>query len=109
VARLGLIGLLLILAGLQYRLWAGQGSMAQVHQLQHQLKTIRQANQQQKVQNKKLAARIHDLKTGTAGVARLARTEMGYVKKGETFYMTVPAGSDRESTNGGTGRGTAKR
>lgn len=104
MARLGLIGLLLILAGLQYRLWVGQGSLAQVHHLQHQLKTIRQANQQQKAQNKKLAAHIHDLKTGTASVARLARTELGYVKKGETFYMTVPAGNARKPSTGGRGQ-----
>lgn len=95
MARVGLILLALMLGGLQYQLWVGDGSLEQAHTLQQKLHSIRSANKKQKATNDALAARIKDLKSGTAGVQRLARSELGYVKSGETFYLTVPNGDKR--------------
>jgi cell division protein FtsB len=91
-------GLLILLVLLQYRLWLGEGGMREVTRLRAEIVTQRDKNQQLKERNRTLGAEVQDLKKGTVAIEERARTDLGMVGKGETFYQvvtpkTAPAGS----------------
>lgn len=84
-----LIILVLVLAGLQYRLWVGEGSIAHVTRLKQQIATQTQENKRLQMQNDRLEAEVRALKDGYAAIEAKAREELGLVKKGETFFLFV--------------------
>ncbi|EQB2518678.1 septum formation initiator family protein [Pseudomonas aeruginosa] len=81
--------LILALAGLQYRLWVGDGSLAQVRDLQKQIADQHGENERLLERNRILEAEVAELKkgTGTETVEERARHELGMVKDGETLYQ----------------------
>ncbi len=79
--------LVLILAGLQYRLWVGDGSLAQVQALQQQIAEQQAENEQLLERNRILEAEVLELKQGTETVEERARHELGMAKEGETLYQ----------------------
>ncbi|HKK15318.1 MAG TPA: cell division protein FtsB [Gammaproteobacteria bacterium] len=81
--------LLVILLVLQYQLWIGNGSMTDVHHLQQVKKDKSEENSELQERNQALAAEVHDLKTGYEAIEERARSEMGMIKKGETFYQLI--------------------
>ncbi|MDX2349088.1 MAG: cell division protein FtsB [Porticoccus sp.] len=74
---------------LQYRLWVGEGSMAQRQVLQHKVDIQQEENDVLRERNSILAGEVSDLKDGLESVEERARTDLGMVKEGETFYMVV--------------------
>ncbi|MBH8649457.1 septum formation initiator family protein [Pseudomonas aeruginosa] len=78
--------LILALAGLQYRLWVGDGSLAQVRNLQKQIADQHGENERLLERNRILEAEVAELKKGTETEER-ARHELGMVKDGETLYQ----------------------
>lgn len=76
--------LILALAGLQYRLWVGDGSLAQVRDLQKQIADQHGENERLLERNRILEAEVAELKKGTETVEERARHELGMVKDGET-------------------------
>ena len=92
-----LIWLLVVLLVLvQYKLWVGDGSFAEVWDLYQQVETQREANQQLRERNQALEAEVQDLKQGVGAIEERAREELGMVKEGETFYQIIeePAHTD---------------
>ena len=81
------IVLIAVLAGLQYRLWVGDGSLAQITQLQQQIADQRGENQQLQERNRILEAEVLELKSGMETVEERARHELGMLKEGETLYQ----------------------
>jgi cell division protein FtsB len=79
--------LLLVLSGLQYRLWVGDGSLAQVTGLKQQISDQRSENERLLERNRILEAEVMELKKGTETVEERARHELGMVKEGETLYQ----------------------
>ncbi|UCJ16591.1 cell division protein FtsB [Pseudomonas sp. MM211] len=79
--------LVLVLAGLQYRLWVGEGSLAQVTDLQHQIADQEGENERLLERNRILEAEVMELKKGMETVEERARHELGMVKDGETLYQ----------------------
>ncbi|MGH8435465.1 MAG: cell division protein FtsB [Pseudomonas sp.] len=79
--------LILLLAGLQYRLWVGEGSFAQVTDLQHQIAEQKGENERLLERNRILEAEVMELKQGMETVEERARHELGMVKEGETLYQ----------------------
>lgn len=79
--------LLLLLAGLQYRLWVGDGSLAQVAELQKQIADQKGENEHLQERNRILEAEVAELKKGMETVEERARHELGMVKEGETLYQ----------------------
>lgn len=79
--------LLLVLAGLQYRLWVGDGSLAQANALQRQIAEQKSENERLLERNRVLEAEVLELKKGTETVEERARHELGMVKEGETLYQ----------------------
>ncbi|RJG10639.1 cell division protein FtsB [Pseudomonas cavernicola] len=81
------VALILLLAGLQYRLWVGDGSLAQVTSLQHQIAEQKGENERLLERNRILEAEVMELKKGMETVEERARHELGMVKEGETLYQ----------------------
>ena len=93
--RVLLLLLALLLAGLQYTLWLGSGGHQEVAGLRRQVAAQQAENMKLQERNNALAAEVEDLKSGEAAVEERARSELGMVKPGETFYRVVedaPAG-----------------
>ena len=79
--------LIVVLAGLQYRLWVGEGSLAQVADLQQQIGDQKGENERLLERNRILEAEVMELKKGMETVEERARHELGMVKDGETLYQ----------------------
>ena len=79
--------LLLLLGGLQYRLWVGNGSLAQVADLTQQIADQQAQNQTLLERNRVMDAEVMELKKGMETVEERARHELGMVKDGETLYQ----------------------
>jgi cell division protein FtsB len=82
----GLFGLLL---ALQYPLWFGSGGLLAVWKLQREIDQQLAENARLRERNATLEAEVNDLKQGVAALEERARTELGMVKKGETFYQVI--------------------
>jgi cell division protein FtsB len=78
-----------LFAMLQYRLWLGAGGLNEVAHLQQQIKQQRSENELLSERNRTLAAEVDDLKQGTAAIEERARTDLGMVGAGETFYQVI--------------------
>lgn len=83
------IVLILMLVMLQYDLWVGDGSMASVWQLKHSISDQRAENGRLKSRNDSLTAEVEDLKSGLSAIEERARSELGMIKKDETFVQVV--------------------
>ena len=81
--------LIVLLALLQYRLWIGNGSMTDVHHLEQAKQALIGENEQLHERNQALAAEVNDLKNGYDAIEERARTDMGMIKHGETFYHVI--------------------
>lgn len=79
--------LVVLLLGLQYRLWVGDGSLAQVTELKQQIAEQQGENQRLLERNRILEAEVMELKSGMETVEERARHELGMVKEGETLYQ----------------------
>ena len=79
--------LILLLGGLQYRLWVGEGSLAHVSGLNKQIAEQQGENQRLLERNRILEAEVRELKQGMETVEERARHELGMVKEGETLFQ----------------------
>jgi cell division protein FtsB len=91
VLRLLTLVLLLLLAGLQAKLWFGSGGLHEVETLRRTVQAEQEENAVLRRRNEALAAEVEDLKTGTAAVEERARRELGMIKPGEVFYRVIEA------------------
>lgn len=81
--------LALLLLGLQAKLWWGEGGWNEAQQLRATVAGQKAENARLQQRNDALAAEVEDLKSGEAAVEERARSELGMVKPGETFYRVV--------------------
>jgi len=81
--------LLVILILLQYPLWFGDGGVIAVWRLNREIAAQQKENAQLKDRNQTLEAQVNDLKQGLEVIEGRARSELGMVKKGETFYQVI--------------------
>lgn len=79
--------LLILLLGLQYRLWVGEGSLAEVARLEREVSLQQAENDRLHERNQVLAVEVENLKTGLDSIEERARNDIGMIKKNETFFM----------------------
>jgi len=81
---------------LQYKLWLGDGSLAEVWDLYRQVEQQKDENQRLQERNQALEAEVQDLKQGLESIEERAREELGMIKDSETFYQIIedPAHAD---------------
>ncbi len=77
--RLLIVILLMMFLALQYRLWIGEGSFAEVSYLKQEIA----------LQKQELRAEIEDLKDGLDAVEERARNQLGMIKKGEVYFQII--------------------
>jgi len=81
--------LIVLLVLLQYRLWVGDGSLAEVWDLYRQVETQKAENRQLRERNQALDAEVRDLKQGLEAIEERAREELGMIRDDETFYQII--------------------
>ncbi len=89
--------LIIILIGLQYKLWLGDGSLSEVVQLSRELEAQKRKLHQLEERNRVLEAQVLDLQNGFDAFEEKARNDLGMIKQGETFIQLIPgtdAGDD---------------
>ena len=90
--------LVLLFIVMQYKLWVGDGSLIEVQHLRKAIEVQQAEYERLKARNDKLEVEVRDLKTGLAAVEERARTDLGMIKKGETFFQ-VPEQTPPSNTN----------
>lgn len=87
--------LIALLIGLQMKLWSARGGMHEVDAMRASIKKQDDENARLKQRNQALAADVADLKHGDQAIEARARTGLGLIKSGETFYQVdnLPAGA----------------
>jgi cell division protein FtsB len=82
-----LVGLLVLV---HLGLWFGKGSLPHVWNQRSQLAAQRAQNDEAQRRNQRMAAEVHDLKTGLEMIEEKARSELGMVKPDEVFVQISP-------------------
>lgn len=88
--------LIIVLLTLQYRLWVGEGSLAEVHGLRQEIEAQRAELENLRQRNQALQAEVIDLKQGLDAIEERARSELGMIREGEVFYQVVEPDKDKE-------------
>lgn len=81
--------LVVLLAGLQIRLWVGEGSLAHRAELDRQLELQTEKNRQLKQRNDLIAQEVESLKNNLDSIEEKARKDLGMIKQGEIFYLVI--------------------
>jgi cell division protein FtsB len=87
--------LLVALVLLQYRIWISDDGLRGVERLQRAVAAQQTLDATLTQRNSRLEAQVADLKSGTAAIDELARSDLGMIGPNETFYQVVqpaPAG-----------------
>ncbi|WP_020210927.1 cell division protein FtsB [Gilvimarinus chinensis] len=80
--------LIVVFFTLQYRLWVGEGSYAHRARLTQEIERQQIENERLRDRNRVLAVEVENLKNGLDVIEERARSDMGMIKEGETFFMT---------------------
>lgn len=84
-----LAGLVIVLLILQWRLWAGEGGVSELRQLEEQLMTQQSENEALRLRNQMLESEVLDLKTGLEAIEERARSDLGMTREDEIFYRVI--------------------
>lgn len=87
-----LLTVLLLL--LQYRLWFSHDGLPSVLHLKRSVEIQSQNNAVLEERNAVLAAEVQDLKSGLDAIEERARSELGMIKEGETFFQLIEEKKD---------------
>jgi cell division protein FtsB len=94
--RFVMIVLAVVLVLLQARLWLSNGGLREVWRLEADVARRVEDNDRLVARNSALEAEVRDLKQGLAAAEERARTELGMIHSGETFYQIAPAAPPAE-------------
>ena len=78
-----------MIAVLQFQLWIGDDSVRSLSLLEDQVAEQKSINMSLEDRNKQLEIEIVDLKTGVEAIEERARSELGMIEQGETFFLIV--------------------
>ena len=85
VIRLSIWFLIFLLAGLQYKVWFGESGVFKRHIVAVELEKKRNSLKDLRATNRTLSSQISSLKDDVNSYERLARSELGMIKKGELY------------------------
>lgn len=72
---------------LQYHMWVGPGSLAEVWRTRQAIQAQQQENALLRERNAALVAEVDDLKHGVTAIEERARNDLGMIGKDELFYQ----------------------
>lgn len=81
--------LLVLFVILQYKLWLGGGGIPEILQLQEEVEGVQLQVNGLKERNSSLEAEVQDLKKGLDAIEERARSELGMIRKNETYYQVI--------------------
>ena len=85
-----LLGVLLLLfVLLQYAIWAGKNSVLDLLILDSTLNELTEQNKKLRKRNDRLHAEVIDIKSRLSAIEAHARSELGLIKPGETFFQII--------------------
>ena len=87
--------LVVLLLLLQYALWLAPDGVREVWRLEDAVAEQEAENERLDERNEALRAEVKDLKTGVAAIEERARSELGMIREGETFYQVVEGEAGR--------------
>jgi len=85
--KFAFFALVVLLIGLQYRLWVGEGSYAHIARLEKKIEDQKSENARLKIQNDQLVGEVDALRNGYSAIEAKAREDLGMIKEGETFFL----------------------
>ena len=88
--RILLFSFVLVLALVQARLWLSDQGLREVWGLPAQLAERTEENRLLAARNAALEGEVANLKQGLAAAEERARTDLGMIAEGETFYQITP-------------------
>ncbi|MFY3772003.1 Cell division protein FtsB [Providencia manganoxydans] len=91
--------LIAVLAWTQYSLWLGKNGIHDYARVKDDVAAQEIINSRLKVRNEQLFAEINDLNDGQDAIEERARTELGMVKPGESFYRMVKESNNQRTNN----------
>jgi cell division protein FtsB len=94
--------LLIVLIFLQYRLWIGHGSLAEVSRLRDDITKQQVLNDRLESRNQLLESEVLELQQGVDSLEERARSELGMIKKGETYYQLIAPKSAKQQQSEAT-------
>lgn len=86
--------LIAVLVFLQYLLWVAEDGVRQTFAMQIAIQAQQEDNAALTERNSALAAEVEDLKRGMMAIEERARSDMGMIRKDETFYRLLEQPSD---------------
>ena len=85
-----LLGILLLLfVLLQYAIWAGKNNVLDLFALNTTLNELTEQNKNLRKRNDRLHAEVVDIKSRLSAIEAHARSELGLIKPGETFFQII--------------------
>jgi cell division protein FtsB len=84
-----LVLLVSLLVLVQFRLWVGDESLAEVWRLRQAIAQQSSENILLKGRNQRLEAEVRDLKNGLEAVEERARMELGMIRRDEIYFQIV--------------------
>ncbi len=82
--------LFLLLIVLQLQLWFGNHGVFQLWSLQSTIGQTEESNEELMQRNERLHAEVQELREGREALEERARSQLGFIKEGETFYRVIP-------------------
>ena len=93
--RIFAIASVVLFLALQYNYWFGKSGYFEVQILADQVEQQAQLNHRLRERNRILRTEVDGFRDGLEAVEAHARSDLGMVAKGETFYLVVEPASDR--------------
>ena len=87
--RVAVLILVLLLVSLQFRLWVGKGSLAEVHNLNQEIVRQQQTLEEMRERNLELQAEVRDLQSRREWIEERAREDLGMIGRDEIFYQLI--------------------
>jgi cell division protein FtsB len=81
--------LVILLLVLQYRLWVGEGSFAEVVSLQRDIEAQQAELERLRARNQALQAEVDSLKNDLEAVEERARSDLGMIREDEVFLQVL--------------------
>lgn len=81
--------IILLIIHFQYRIWVGDGSIAQIDAYQQRLDDLKKQAEEKRERNEALYAEVLDLRKGQEAIEERARDELGMIKEDETFFHVL--------------------
>ena len=78
-----------LIALLQFQIWLGDNSVRTLNTLKNEIILQRDTNFSLDERNRELEIEIVDLKSGVEAIEERARSELGMIEEGETFFLIV--------------------